>query len=76
MLFKTWVQHSVRNSLAEWIKQLSDEVTIKRVLPFNENIIFLLGLYKDLCLAQCSIFTDYLHPVTGVTSEWDAKNTA
>lgn len=50
MLFKTWVQHSVRNSLAEWIKQLSDEVTIKRVLPFNENIIFLLGLYKDLCL--------------------------
>ena len=50
------------------------EITIKRVLLFNENVIFLLGFYEDLCLAQFSIFVDYLHPVTGVRSEWDTKN--
>lgn len=49
------------------------EVTIKKVLPFNENVIFLLGFYKDLCLTQFSIFNYYLHPVTGVRSQWDAK---
>jgi len=50
------------------------EVTIKRVLPFSEKVIFLLGFYKDLCLAQLSIFIDFLHPVTGVGNEWDTKN--
>lgn len=32
------------------------EVAIRRVLPFNENIIFLSEFHKDLCQAPFSIF--------------------
>lgn len=49
-LIKTQIQYRVSASQAEWIKHLNEE-PIKRVVPCNESVIFLLGFYKDLYLA-------------------------